>query len=147
MSDKHKARIEESIHQLIAELLVRRVKDPRVANVSIIRVDAAKDYTVARVMYNIIGGGDLAEVDRGLKSCAGFIRGQIKKHLRIRVIPELVFKYDSSLDKAMKLEELFVRIHDEEGRETGRDKESPRGGEDGEEPSDKDYPTGGGVDD
>lgn len=147
MNDKHKARIEESIHQLIAELLVRRVKDPRVANVSIIRVDAAKDYTVARVMYNIIGGGDLAEVERGLKSCAGFIRAQIKKHLRLRVIPELVFKYDSSLDRAMKLEELIDRIHVEEERAQAVGDEPAGGEENGEGRPGNGFSGGGGDDD
>lgn len=122
MNEKQKARIEETIHQLVAELLMRRVKDPRVAGVSITRVEVSNDYSVAKIRYNILGGGDQKDVERGLESCKGFIRGQIKGHLRLRVIPELVFLYDSSLDRAMAIEELFKKIDEE--RET--DKEGHR---------------------
>lgn len=115
MSEKQRARIEESIHQLIAELLVRRVKDPRVANVSITRVEASKDYSLAKVLYNIIGGSEnLSDVEAGLESCSGFIRKQICGHLRLRIIPELVFIYDASLDRAMEIESLIQTIHDGE---------------------------------
>ncbi|HUV35573.1 MAG TPA: 30S ribosome-binding factor RbfA [Patescibacteria group bacterium] len=115
MGDKQRARVEESLHQLIAGLLVRRVKDPRVANVSITRVKMSKDYTLAKVLYNIIGGSDnLPDVEAGLQSCSGFIRNQIRGHMRLRVIPELVFIYDASLDRAMEIESLIQTIHDEE---------------------------------
>jgi ribosome-binding factor A len=115
MDGKYKARVEETIHQLVAEMLFRRVKDPRVENVSILRVEAARDYSVAKIYYNIIGGSDdLENVTRGLESCRGFMRGIIKKHIRLRVIPELVFIYDSSLDRAMALEEIINKIHDED---------------------------------
>ncbi len=115
MEGKYKARIEETIHQLVAELLMRRVKDPRVADVSVLRVEASGDYSVAKIYYNIIGGSDaLEDVKTGLQSCKGFIRGNLKKHLRLRVIPELIFIYDSSLDRAMALEEIIDKIHDED---------------------------------
>ena len=120
MNEKQKARIEETIHQLVAELLMRRVKDPRVSGVSITHVDMSNDYSVARIRYNVLGGsGNLEDVGKGLESCKGFIRGQIKGHLRLRVIPELIFLYDSSLDRAMEIEELFKRI--EEERETNKE--------------------------
>ena len=116
MEGKYKARVEETIHQLVAEMLFRRVKDPRVANVSVLRVEAARDYSVAKIYYNIIGGSeDLENVTRGLESCRGYMRGIIKKHIRLRVIPELVFIYDSSLDRAMALEEIIEQIHKEDG--------------------------------
>jgi ribosome-binding factor A len=118
MGEKQRARIDESIHQLIAELLVRRVKDPRVANVSITRVKTSKDYTTAKVLYNVIGSNDdLRDVDAGLRSCSGFIRNQMRSHLRLRVIPELFFIYDASLDTAMEIEELIQGIHDEEAEQ------------------------------
>ncbi len=149
MEGKHKARVEETIHQLVAGMLVRKVKDPRVANVSILRVEAARDYSVAKIFYNVIGGGDdLQDVQKGLDSCKGFMRGHVKKELRLRVIPEFIFVYDSSLDRAMALEELIDRIHEEGGPPAAEDPspdgdpESPgdgrRGGLDPAEPEDPD---------
>ncbi len=121
MNEKQKARIEETIHQLVAELIMRRVKDPRVSGVSITHVEVSNDYSVAKIRYNVLGGsGNLKDVERGLESCKGYIRGQIKGPLRLRVIPELVFLYDSSLDRAMEIEELFNKIERErEANEEG----------------------------
>jgi ribosome-binding factor A len=115
MNEKHKARIEEEIMALIAELILRRVKDPRVANVSITHVEAAKDYSTAKILYNIVGGSnDPAAVQQGLVSCSGYLRGQIGRRLRLRVVPELIFRYDVSLDRAMKIDELIEKIHRED---------------------------------
>ena len=51
------------------------------------------------------------------------MRMHVKKHLKLRVIPELVFKYDSSLDRAMHLEEIIESIHteDEAGEPEGEE--------------------------
>ena len=120
MAEKQKARAEEAIRHMIAELLLRRVKDPRVSQVSIIDVKLSKDYSVSKILYNIIGGdGDSEVVRMGLGSCKYFIRRQLKNNLRLRVIPELVFIYDVSLDRAMAIEELLQRVHDEESSSNG----------------------------
>ena len=129
MNDTQRARMEETIHQMVAELLVKKIKDPRVSNVSITRVEISKDYSLAKISYNIIGSkDDLDKVAEGLKSCSGFIRRNIKKHVRLRVIPELIFIYDSSLDRAMKLEELIDQIH----RENQKGSINHNGGIDGD---------------
>jgi len=115
VSEKSKGRVEEAIRHLIAEALLRRVKDPRVTGVSITRVDVSSDYSFAKIMYNIVGGSDnLEDVQRGLDSCKGFIRRILRGKLKTRTIPELAFFYDPSLDEAMKIEEIIKRIHEEE---------------------------------
>ncbi len=115
MSEKQKARIEDEIMILLSELLLRRVKDPRVKNVSLTRVEASRDYSVAKVFYNVVGGEPgLDEVQRGLESSRKFMRSQIARKLRLRTIPELIFRYDTSLDRAMRIEELIDKIHQEE---------------------------------
>jgi ribosome-binding factor A len=117
MSERTKGRIEETIRQVVAELLLRKVKDPRVTDVSVVRVDISKDYSVAKIYFNLIGGSEperIAEAEKGLASSRGFMRMHVKKHLRLRVIPELVFRYDASLDRAMHLEEIIESIHEEE---------------------------------
>jgi ribosome-binding factor A len=112
MKGKYKGRMEETIRQFIAELLMRKVKDPRVANVTIQRVKASDDFSVAKIYYNIIGGiDDLDTVRAGLASSRGFIRNEIKTHIRMRIIPDLVFVYDKSLDEAMRIDEIIDEIH------------------------------------
>jgi ribosome-binding factor A len=136
MSERNKGRIEETIHQTVAELLMRRVKDPRVTDVSILRVDVSKDYSVAKIFFNLIGGSEperVAEAEKGLASSRGFMRMHLKKQLRLRVIPELVFKYDSSLDRAMHLEEIIESIHvDDKGGSVEGDGQKGAGAEEEE---------------
>lgn len=130
MNEKQKARIEDEIRLLVSELIIRRVKDPRVANVSVTRVEASRDYSMARIFYNVVGGAeDPAAVQRGLESSRRWMRSQIARRLRLRTVPELVFVYDVSLDRAMKIEELLERIHrEDEDRTAG---ESGGDGNDG----------------
>jgi len=130
MNEKHKSRIEEEIQVLVAELLIRRAKDPRVAHVSITRVDAAKDYSTAKILYNVVGGAaDASEVQKGLVSCSGYLRRQIGRRLHLHVTPELIFQYDVSLDRAMKIEELIERIHREDEERTDGGGEGDTAGE------------------
>ena len=70
MDDKHKGRVEESIHQMIAELLIRRVKDPRVKFVSITGVKVSKDYSVAKILYNVVGAAGASSVRRSRRNFA-----------------------------------------------------------------------------
>ncbi len=127
MNEKQKARIEDEIRVLVSELIIRRVKDPRVANVSVTRVETSRDYSVAKIFYNVVGGaGDPVVVQQGLESSRRWMRSQIARRLRLRTVPELVFVYDVSLDRAMKIEELLERIHRED-----EDRESAGPGEDG----------------
>lgn len=124
MSEKQKGRMKELIRHKVADLLMRRVKDPRVSEVSIIDVDLSADYSVAKIYYNIVGGSEnLEEVQKGLESCKSFVRSQLKKSIRFRVIPELVFQYDETLDRAMAIEELLHRIHDEDDPGGGEEPE------------------------
>mgnify|MGYP006278627883 CR=1 FL=1 len=119
MTEKNKGRVEETIRQLVARLLMRKVKDPRVSDVSLTRVEVSRDYSVAKIYYNLIGGSPpekISEAENGLASSKGYIRSQIRSRLRLRVIPELIFIYDASLDRAMHIEELIGRIHEEKER-------------------------------
>ena len=121
MKDKYKARMEEQLARFIAELFLRKMKDPRIANVTVQKVKAADDFSVAKVYYNMIGDdNELEEVKKGLSSCKSFIWNEVKNHFRLRKIPELIFVYDVSLDRAMKIENIIDEIHresEEEGEE------------------------------
>jgi ribosome-binding factor A len=120
MKDKYKARLEEQLARFIAELFLRKIKDPRTMNVTVQQVKAADDFSTAKIYYNLIGDdNDMEEVRAGLESCKSFIWNEIKNHFRLRKIPELIFVYDVSLDRAMKIENIIDEIHREEEEENG----------------------------
>ena len=101
-------RVADAIQQLIAELLLREIKDPRIGMVTLTGVKLSADLRHARVWFSVIG--DQARRDQslaGLRSACGFIRSQVAHRLRLRSAPEIIFEFDPSLDQADRVARLL----------------------------------------
>lgn len=122
-------RIAAQIQRLLAALLRREIKDPRVGNVTVTAVRLAADLSVARVYVLPFGaaagagvtaaaGANSAAMLAGLQSAAGFLRGQIAHELQLRHAPRLAFELDQQLEHAHHLTELIDQAvaKDEGGR-------------------------------
>jgi ribosome-binding factor A len=107
--DFHRSqRVEEQIHRLLAELIRREVKDPRVGPVTITAVELSRDLTHAKVFFLPFDAKrPTAEVGAALASAAGFLRIQLKKHLKMRSAPELRFLPDESIERGVRLSALI----------------------------------------
>ncbi len=103
-------RVEQQLKRLLSEQIRREVKDPRVGLVTITAVEVSRDLTHARVFFTPFAGiGDSEASLEALRHAAGFLRHQIRKLMRLRVAPELVFQVDDSIERAARLSAL---IHD-----------------------------------
>ena len=101
-------RVGEAIQELVAGLLVREIKDPRIGLVTITAVRVSPDLRHARVYFSSLGDDEQRTRSlRGLRSAAGFIRGQIARQLNLRVAPDVVFEFDPSLEEAERLSRLL----------------------------------------
>lgn len=99
-------RISEIIKELISELVVSGIKDPRVGFVTITAVRVSRDMSVAKVHYSVMGDESArAASHKGLVSARRFLRSEIARSLKVRTVPELKFVYDDSLDKSLRIEE------------------------------------------
>jgi ribosome-binding factor A len=107
--DFHRAkRVEEQILRLLAELIRREVKDPRVGPVTITAVELSRDLSHAKVYFLPFDAKrSSTEVGAALGSAAGFLRIHLKQHLKMRHAPELHFVPDESIDRAAKLSALI----------------------------------------
>src|SRR5262245_24688964 len=115
-----RARWNASILELLAELLERRVRDPRVEDVTLTAVEVSGDLGVAKVYYSLLGDADRRKAaQRGLENVAGFLRGEIGRELAIRTAPQLRFQFDASLERGQRIETLLRELHD-------ADAEAPR---------------------
>ncbi len=109
-----RARLNASLRDLLSDLLARRVRDGRVARVSVTAVEVAGDLSVARVFYSVLGSeDDLRAAQRGLESVAGFLRREAGRNLRLRTVPELHFVFDASLARGARIEELLREIQEQ----------------------------------
>lgn len=115
MPGSRASRVSDLVKREVAELLMRKVKDPRVKAITITGVDVTKDLRLARVFYSLIGGEkDIRLAQAGLDSAKGFIKREIGLRLELKHVPDIVFKHDPSLEEGSRMEKLLQKIREDE---------------------------------
>lgn len=110
MSEARSRRIESEIQRVLAALIAREVKDPRVGNVTITAVQVAADMGTARVYFTPFASREPPEqVRQGLTHAARFLRGELGRRLSLRHAPRLEFLFDDSAEGAARLTNLIDR--------------------------------------
>jgi ribosome-binding factor A len=120
-SSKRPKRVADMIRSEIALLLLRKVKDPRLASVSIVTTEVTRDLRKATVYYSVLGDeNQVKDAAEGLARAKGFIRSHLARELGLRATPELVFKLDLSMVHQERMERLLKEINrDDDSSETG----------------------------
>lgn len=118
MTHVRATRVAEEIRKIVAELLMKGVKDPRIGFVSVMAVKMSPDLGYADVFVSLYG----SETEKkrslaGLRNSSGWVRREVGKRLRIRVTPEIRFAEDTTLDNVYRLEDKFKEIHAEHERD------------------------------
>jgi ribosome-binding factor A len=104
-------RVGDLLVEMIADVLSKEIRDPRVAAVAVTGAKVTKDLRHARVYFNLLGGREnRPEVLAGLKSATGFIRSRVAKQLKLRFVPTLEFFYDETEDEAERIENLLKQV-------------------------------------
>lgn len=120
MANYRRGRINEEMQREVAKI-IREVKDPRVAKafISITGAEVTPDLKYAKIYYSAYNA-DKKEVKQGLRSSAGFIRGQVSKNLNLRITPELTFIEDGSIEYGAKISKILegITFTDDESEET-----------------------------
>jgi ribosome-binding factor A len=103
-------RLGEAIAQIVAEMLERRVKDPRLGFVTVTEARVTGDLREATVFYTVYGSeAERAESAVALASAAGLIRSEVGRQTGIKHTPSITFKLDTVPDAARNIEELVAR--------------------------------------
>jgi ribosome-binding factor A len=103
-------KIESELQRVLAELITREVKDPRVGNVTITGVSLSADMGVAKVFFAPFASQQPPQqVQGGLARAAGFLRGEVGRRLGLRHAPRLEFVHDDTAEKAAHLTGLIDR--------------------------------------
>ena len=111
VSQTRAVRIAERIHEELSDLLVREVQDARLSGISITGVTVDRELAYATVFVSAVDGVSRAsEILAGLDHAAGYFRSQLSARIELRVFPRLRFKWDSTLERADRIETLFASI-------------------------------------
>ncbi len=111
------------MHHEIADILMRKMKDPRVSRgfVTVTGVEVSDDLRNAKVFVSILGG-DKEETLKGLTSASPFIRSELGRRMRMRFVPEIIFRYDESVERGAHIMDI---LHSLEEEEEEKEKEGP----------------------
>ncbi len=104
---KRATRVGGLLREILASILLERVADPRLQELTITEVEMSPDLKTARVYYLGRQGTDPEELMMALDKALGFIKQEVAREHVLRTMPEFLFLPDETLDKAARLEELF----------------------------------------
>ena len=114
MADPARARrVADRIRKTVAQVLERRIKDPRLGFVTITDVRVTGDLQQATVFYTVYGTeGEHRRSARALKSATGLIRSEVGKALGIRLTPTISFQLDSLPTTARSIEDALAQAQE-----------------------------------
>ena len=101
-------RVGEQIQRELAQLIRAEIKDPRLGMLTIQSVEVSRDLSHARVFVSVMGDDEAREQTLAVLSrAAGFLRRLLGREMRLRVIPQLHFQRDDSLDRGLYMSSLI----------------------------------------
>ncbi len=103
-------KIGEEIRKVVSTMLINGIKDPRINSmVSVTDVEVTTDLSYAYIYVSILGGDEESTL-QGLRNAQSYMRREIGKSIKIRHIPQIIFKVDDSLLKGMYMDSLIKKV-------------------------------------
>lgn len=101
-------RIAEQVQRELSDIIRLELKDPRVGMITIVDVEVSPDQSHARVFFTVLGDqSKIADTTEGLQNAAGFLRSELAHRMKLRMVPQLQFKYDESVVRGIHLSQLI----------------------------------------
>lgn len=118
-------RVAQEVLREVNDILMKKVRDPRVKNVTITDVEVTGDLQQATVFYSTLDNDPEKRKDTqlGLEKATGLIRKELGSRLTIYKTPELSFRRDESVEYGNRIDNLLQEIRKEESSESDHFKE------------------------
>lgn len=99
------------IRKILSQLILRDVADPRLHGITITDVELDPELLFAKVYVNALGEEErMPEVMSALNHAKGFLRREVAKRVKLRKAPELIFKWDESLERGERIDSLLAGL-------------------------------------
>lgn len=119
------ARVADQIRMEVADIIMRKTKDPRVASVTVTDVEITNDLRLARVFVTtMLDAEQEREAFAGLHKAGGFIRSELGRRLNLRYTPELVFQKDTAGQRGDRILSILDHLDEERRKHEEPAKES-----------------------
>ena len=111
MQGKRLERVNQLIKEEISMLLQRELKDPRLGFVTVTEVDVTPDLKHAKVYVSVLGAEERwVSSFQALDSARGFVWTWLRRHLDLRVTPDIAFRPDRSMEHAAHIQSLLAEL-------------------------------------
>jgi len=106
-----KERLDELLWRELSSIIVYELDDPRLHDITVSRVDVARDLQTARILITPLDDEqDVKEIQRALENARGHLRSEIASRIQLRNVPELYFKIGESYQQAQRIEDILESI-------------------------------------
>ncbi|TNF55569.1 30S ribosome-binding factor RbfA [bacterium] len=120
---KRSARVKDLIREEVADIIMHKLKDPRLGFVTVTDAQVSDDLRHARIYMSVFEEEKKDASLKVLNSSARFIRNELGKRIKIKFIPDLTFKLDESITYGAKIDQLLEDI--KPGEDSSENDESP----------------------
>lgn len=104
-------RLARQIQKELSMMLLNDIKDTKIGYITVTDVRLTNDLSYAYIYFTIIGGKDRIEVALdGLNRAKGYMKNEIAKKVKMRKVPEFIFKYDESLEYGNKIGKIIDNL-------------------------------------
>ena len=101
----------EAIRQVVSTAILVELRDPRIENVTVTRVEVAPDMRQAKVRVSIMGDEAKQKLClHGLRSSTGFLQQRIAKRIDTRYTPQLIFELDQGIKRSIEISRLLEEV-------------------------------------
>ena len=115
MSNNRVRRLGELLKEEISKIIRREVKDPRIGFVSITDVEVSGDLRHAKVFVSVYGEEkEKKDTMEGLRKANGFIRKLVGERITTYHTPEIIFRYDDSIEHGVYISKLIDEVREED---------------------------------
>ncbi|KAB7711301.1 30S ribosome-binding factor RbfA [Staphylococcus pseudintermedius] len=105
-------RVGEQMKKELMDIINNKLKDPRVGFLTITGVQPTNDLSLAKVYLTVLGSDKEREnTFKGLEKAKGFIKSEIGQRMRLRIVPDLQFEYDESIEYGNRIERLIQDLN------------------------------------
>lgn len=110
---KRSQRVSHLLREEISDIIMNRLKDPRLGFITVTDVDVTDDLKLARVYVSTLKDEDREPALEALNSARSFVRQELKRRLRMKSIPSVEFRFDESSRYGQKIERLLKDLKEE----------------------------------
>lgn len=107
---KRSQRLGNLLKEEVADIILNKIKDPRLGFITVTDIKLTDDLRIAKVFFSVLKEEEREISLKILNEARGFVRNEIAKRLRIKIIPTFEFVFDESIERGFRIDKLLREI-------------------------------------